>query len=90
LQALNLFWLYYIFRIAYRFLFAGVAEDDRSDNDEDEWAEEQRLDALSMQGVNKAAGPTILVTGQPMNGKSSSTQIRTDGMTNRKENRRKA
>jgi acyl-CoA-dependent ceramide synthase len=92
LQALNIFWLFYILRIAYRFVFAGVAEDDRSDNDENEFAEEQRLDALASPGVgvDHAAGPKVLVNGQPINGKSSSTQIRTDKMMNRKENRRKA
>ncbi|KAI1000882.1 Sphingosine N-acyltransferase-like protein [Podosphaera aphanis] len=36
LQSLNLFWLYHIFRIAYRFVFENVAEDDRSDNEEKE------------------------------------------------------
>lgn len=37
LQALNLFWLYAILRIAYRFLFQDQLEDDRSDyEDEDE------------------------------------------------------
>ncbi|TVY65708.1 Sphingosine N-acyltransferase-like protein [Lachnellula suecica] len=51
LQGLNLFWLYYILRIAYRFLFYNVAEDDRSDNDENELAEEQRLDALAAAGA---------------------------------------
>ena len=35
LQALNLFWLFYILRIAYRVLAHNVAKDDRSD-DEDE------------------------------------------------------
>jgi acyl-CoA-dependent ceramide synthase len=74
LQALNLFWLWAIFRIAYRFVFLKVAEDDRSDNDEAEYAEEQRLE----------------VNGQPMNGKATATDIRTDGVTNRKENRRNA
>ncbi|EQK98633.1 TRAM/LAG1/CLN8 domain-like protein [Ophiocordyceps sinensis CO18] len=37
LQALNLFWLFYIVRIAYRFVIHSKAEDDRSeDEDEDE------------------------------------------------------
>ena len=90
LQALNLFWLYYIFRIAYRFVFFHVAEDDRSDNDEAEFAEEQRLEALAIQGVSKVAGPKVLINGQPINGKSSSTQIRVNGTTNRKGNNGKA
>jgi acyl-CoA-dependent ceramide synthase len=93
LQGLNLFWLYYIFRIAYRFLFYNVAEDDRSDNDENELAEEMRLDALAQAGVDAAAGPKVLVNGEPVaqaNGKSTAAEIRTDGMTNRKTTARKA
>ncbi|KAK7989498.1 hypothetical protein PG989_009813 [Apiospora arundinis] len=40
LQALNLFWLFFIVRIAYRFAFAGVAKDDRSDGDDSDEEEE--------------------------------------------------
>lgn len=36
LQALNLFWLFYIVRIAYRFLINNTAEDDRSEDEDDE------------------------------------------------------
>lgn len=39
LQALNLFWLFFIIRIAYRFVVHKVAKDDRSD-DESELEEE--------------------------------------------------
>ncbi|OAA32056.1 Longevity assurance, LAG1/LAC1 [Moelleriella libera RCEF 2490] len=35
LQALNLFWLFYIVRIAYRFIRDSTADDDRSDDEED-------------------------------------------------------
>lgn len=31
LQALNLFWLYCLFRSAYRYIITGVAKDDRSE-----------------------------------------------------------
>ncbi|TVY29851.1 Sphingosine N-acyltransferase-like protein [Lachnellula hyalina] len=105
LQGLNIFWLYYILRIAYRFLFYNVAEDDRSDNDENELAEEQRLDALSRSGVDAVAGPKVLLNGSPVqengkengkangnaNGKANgTTKVRTDGLTNRKTTTRKA
>ncbi len=90
LQALNLFWLWAIFRIAYRFLFFNVAEDDRSDNDEKEYEEEQKLEALAKQGVDSAAAPQVLVNGQPINGKSTMADIQTNGITNRKELRRKS
>ncbi|KAM0820761.1 putative TLC domain-containing protein [Seiridium cardinale] len=36
LQALNLFWLFFIIRIAYRFVFHNVAQDDRSEADDSE------------------------------------------------------
>jgi very-long-chain ceramide synthase len=40
LQALNLFWLFFIIRIAYRIVFLNVAKDDRSDEETEE--EEQK------------------------------------------------
>src|SRR5690606_26418726 len=36
LQALNLFWLFFILRIAYRFIVHNIAKDDRSDAEESE------------------------------------------------------
>ena len=92
LQGLNLFWLYYIFRIAYRFAFLNIAEDDRSDNDENELAEEQRLDALARQGIDKVSGPKVLVNGSAMNGNGKATGMETlmDGTTNRREPAREA
>lgn len=35
LQALNLFWLFFIIRIAYRFVVHNIAKDERSDGEED-------------------------------------------------------
>jgi acyl-CoA-dependent ceramide synthase len=95
LQGLNLFWLYYILRIAYRFVFLNVAEDERSDNDENELAEEQRLDALARQSRETVPSPKVLVNGAPMNGNGQATGTETRAnaaseTTNRKESRRKA
>lgn len=88
LQALNLFWLYYILRIAHRFVFYSVApEDDRSDNDEHELAEEQRLDALARQALLEAESSTKILGTVP-NGKATGTELQTDPVTNRKENRK--
>lgn len=36
LQALNLFWLYCLMRSAYRFVFQGIAKDDRSEAEGEE------------------------------------------------------
>lgn len=92
LQALNLFWLWNILRVAYRIVFFNVAEDDRSDNDEDELAEEQRLDALSASKTNQGSSPKVLLNGHSVNGKvlTTATDLRKQGTTNRKENLRKA
>ncbi|CZS98906.1 hypothetical protein WAI453_008482 [Rhynchosporium graminicola] len=92
LQGLNLFWLYYILRIAYRFVFLNTAEDDRSDNDENELLEEQRMDALAEQGKEVPASPKVLVNGQPMssvsNGTTSGTEVLTNGAKTRKSSRK--
>ena len=85
LQALNLFWLWSIFRIAYRFVFLDQLEDDRSDNDDNEFAEEQRIEALAYHGVDKVAAQKMTV-----NGKASSSEIHKNGTTNRTEKWRKA
>jgi acyl-CoA-dependent ceramide synthase len=49
LQALNLFWLFFILRIAYRFAVHNVAKDDRSD------AEESELEEAAAPEVNGKA-----------------------------------
>lgn len=100
LQALNLFWLYYILRIAYRFVFFKVAQDDRSDNDESEFAEEQRLDAAraAREEADELAEEDdqqplhALPNGHaPAAGKTSSADVpHTNGSTRRKQNTKKA
>lgn len=55
LQALNLFWLFFILRIAYRFVFSGVAEDDRSENEDSEGEDEEIKNAETVPLVNGAA-----------------------------------
>lgn len=56
LQALNLFWLFYIIRIAYRFVRDSNATDDRSDDEEEE--------------TEKPSVPVLKVNGHKPNGKS--------------------
>lgn len=53
LQALNLFWLFHIFRIAYRFLAYDIAEDDRSEAEGTDVEDETKQKALAN---NKANG----------------------------------
>ncbi|RDA83099.1 hypothetical protein CP532_3087 [Ophiocordyceps camponoti-leonardi (nom. inval.)] len=54
LQALNLFWLFHIVRIAYRFVVHNIAEDDRSD-DEDEVKQSPPPSGGDSVGTNKPA-----------------------------------
>jgi acyl-CoA-dependent ceramide synthase len=61
LQALNLFWLFFILRIAYRFAVHNVAKDDRSD------AEESELDE-----VVTPPAPAAAVGNGDANGKAKS------------------
>jgi very-long-chain ceramide synthase len=100
LQALNIFWLFFILRIAYRYVFFQDLEDDRSDNDENEFAEEQRLDATCAameETEDDDAKPAPATLHARPNGRasagegtSSSAEVRTNGSTNRKEGLRKA
>ncbi len=103
LQSLNLFWLWAILRIAYRFVFLNIVEDDRSDNDENELLEEQRLDALAHEArlnAEKLDNPQVLLNGSPVeangngngngNGKASGMVNRANGTTNRRSNGRKS
>ena len=82
LQALNLFWLYHIIRIAYRFAVTTVVIDDRSDEDSEEEEEQQKI--LASAGVDKLSSQKILANG---NGKTTAAEVHTDVITNRKENK---
>lgn len=73
LQGLNLFWLYAILRIAYRFLFEDQLDDDRSDyeDEEEEMAKEEREEKVEKEKDDKeikrieatAAAPKIKLNG---------------------------
>jgi len=59
LQAVNLFWLFLILRIGYRFVVTKEVEDERSEYDETE-TEEERLANLGLgEGVPAAAGKDV-------------------------------
>ena len=77
---MNLFWLFWILRIAYRFVFMDELSDDRSDDDEVEFAEEQRLDAIDNQNNGGDAERKVLSE------KNSSTDLlETVASANRKD-----
>lgn len=67
LQALNLFWLFFIIRIAYRFVFNGVASDDREDDEETE--PELELDAEDEQT------PLVATNGHAANGAAKANGV---------------
>ncbi|XHG07711.1 hypothetical protein AWENTII_010845 [Aspergillus wentii] len=59
LQFLNLFWLYCLLRVMYRYLVHNIAEDDRSEPDESEIEEERKkaepLSSLNGNDLNKGS-----------------------------------
>jgi acyl-CoA-dependent ceramide synthase len=85
LQCLNIFWLYYILRIAYRFLLTNVAQDDRSDDEEIELAEGKELDKLDSKGSNTGSAPELMVNGKTLDTTSTGAQMKTTGSKSRKQ-----
>ena len=73
LQALNLFWLFFIVRIAYRFVVHNVAEDDRSENEETEAEVEAEA---NQKDASKESKPLVNgnanANGRPKRSKSNS------------------
>ena len=85
LQCLNIFWLYYILRIAYRFLMTNVAQDDRSDDEEAELAEEKELEKLNSQASNAGEAPELMVNGKTLDATTTGAQLKVNGSKNRKQ-----
>lgn len=71
LQALNIFWLFFIIRIAYRFVVHNVAKDDRSDGEDDTEVDEAAKDiavddSASLLAAQLANGNgTVTANGRP-------------------------
>jgi very-long-chain ceramide synthase len=53
LQSLNLFWLYCLFRVSYRFVFLNIAKDDRSETEPDSELEETEVVAEKLEKLVK-------------------------------------
>lgn len=85
LQCLNIFWLYYILRIAYRFLMTNVAQDDRSDDEETELAEERKLENLNSQASNAGSAPELMVNGKVLDTTATGAQLKANSSKNRKQ-----
>ncbi|EXJ76822.1 uncharacterized protein A1O5_01330 [Cladophialophora psammophila CBS 110553] len=79
LQAVNLFWLFLILRIAKNFVFSNVRADERSeDEDEDEEIEDAPSEGKKASENGKIAGgkPVVLVNGEPVENVSKSDGVR--------------
>lgn len=72
LQALNIFWTFFVLRIGYRYVFHNVHEDDRSEAEDEEEEE-----------IQDAAAPALQLNGRPV-AKTTGVDIKTDSVTNRK------
>lgn len=64
LQSLNLFWLFFILRIAYRFVVQGVAADDRSDAE----SEPEEVDIKAVDKATSVNGSATTTNGHATNG----------------------
>ncbi|KAH8801656.1 TLC domain-containing protein [Xylogone sp. PMI_703] len=86
LQGLNLFWLYSILRIAYKFVFFNALADDRSEDEEDDIIDEEPTSAPA----------EVLLNGKPINGNgngngngkaiATATDVQSEAPKNRKAN----
>ncbi|KAH0848504.1 hypothetical protein AYO21_00717 [Fonsecaea monophora] len=79
LQAVNLFWLFLILRIAKNFVFSNIRSDERSeDEEEDEEIENAPNGGKNALENGKVAGdkPVVLVNGKPVEGVSKSDGVR--------------
>lgn len=73
LQAVNLFWLYLIGRIAKNFVFNTALADERSDNDDSDEGEvdQKKINAEAKKALENGVGmntdkPVVLVNGEPV------------------------
>ena len=98
LQALNLFWLFSILRIAYRFLFFNALSDERSDADDDDEYEREvsaektraEKEQEELKRIGALSVPSITVNGSTEEA-AAATSAATSGVSPvRRSGRRKA
>jgi very-long-chain ceramide synthase len=75
LQAVNLFWLFLILRIAKNYVFADELGDERSDDEEEEEDEthapaKKGTKALESAKDDEGSKPVVLINGEPVEGES--------------------
>jgi acyl-CoA-dependent ceramide synthase len=78
LQAVNLFWLYLIFRIAKNFVFNKTATDPRSDDEDssEEGTNEEATKLLQNNTGMKTDSPMVLINGKPAEAEAKAEGIK--------------
>ncbi|KAK5059741.1 hypothetical protein LTR84_009624 [Exophiala bonariae] len=80
LQAVNLFWLFLILRIAKNYVFTSVGQDERSDDEDDDEEEEESEDHQAQKTIidRKANGvqPVVLLNGEPVEAQPKAPGVR--------------
>lgn len=98
LQCLNLFWLFSILRIAYRFLFFNALSDERSDAEDDEEYEREvrdekeraEMEKKELTSISEISVPSIQVNGSAEEVEASGASTKSGVASVRKSPRRKA
>lgn len=85
LQAVNLFWLFLILRIAKRYVFDSDLDDERSDNEESEAEPEESREKDAQNAIENGTGmagntPVVLI-----NGRSVEPEAKSEGIRDRKK-----
>lgn len=76
LQAVNLFWLYLIWRIARDFVFKKDLQDVRSDNEDDDESEGPGYEKEEVQRALEPTAPAVLVNGELVDASSKTEGMR--------------
>ena len=79
LQAVNLFWLFLILRIAKNYVFTSVAQDERSDDeddDEEDKEEESEVQKSIADKKTNGAQPVVVINGLPVEGQAKPLGVR--------------
>lgn len=79
LQAVNLFWLFLILRIAKNYAFSNVVQDERSEDEEDEdedASEDQRGEKTISDKNTNGIKPVVLLNGEPVEVQTKTSRLR--------------
>ncbi|KAI1464782.1 longevity assurance proteins LAG1/LAC1 [Daldinia caldariorum] len=80
LQALNLFWFFFIVRIAYRFIVYQEADDDRSEAEESDVEEQENTTAEKPKAIKQSTEAVPLLNGNANgNGIANGVKTRSNG-----------